>query len=127
MVCYTLPMTKTELYPSGAVRLSGAADAQGRWCGEVCEYLETGALRKRSPYREGVRHGVEKVYRPDGTVEQEITYRGGVASGVAVFYYPDGKRRREVFFGEGRILSSADYAPDGTLDTSGDYLKSSDI
>lgn len=120
-------MTKTELYPSGAVRLSGEADERGRWCGEVCEYLENGALRRRSPYRDGVRHGVEKVYFADGSMEQEITYRNGVASGAAVFYYPNGNRRREVFFGEGRILSSADYAPDGTLDTSGDYFKSSDI
>ncbi|MDD4004159.1 MAG: hypothetical protein PHW69_03015 [Elusimicrobiaceae bacterium] len=120
-------MKKTERYPAGAVRLEGEADADGGWDGIVSHYLETGVLRKQTCYRAGVKCGREQVFRADGTLEQEIFYRDGLPSGAAVFYYPDGKKQREIFFEAGRILSSAEYKPDGLPDTSGQHFKSADI
>lgn len=119
-------MKRTDYYPSGAVRCAGEAN-DGKWDGEVLQYLETGELRKRTLYRAGLRHGLETVYRADGTVEQEIRYRDDLPCGAAVFYYPGGARQREIFFEEGRILSSAEYTPDGKLDTGGLHYKSTDI
>ena len=68
-----------ELWPNGKLKYSYEMrrGADGKWGrnGIGRAYYDTGGLEREGPYRDGVRVGQWKYYKPDGTVDR-IEERG---------------------------------------------------
>lgn len=75
------PKVTLDKYPSGAVRkvVQVRADATGRYIpnGIWTEWYENGELRRFVDYVEGVPHGIEIAWSPQGEVVSRIEYRHG--------------------------------------------------
>lgn len=71
----------------------------------VNEYSENGALESTTPYKNGWKHGVEKVYYPSGLLRAETPYSNSVINGTYREYSGDGTESASIIYENGKIVS----------------------
>lgn len=57
------------------------------------DYFVSGTLCRETDYRDGKRHGLDRMYNDNGTLDQIEAYVNGVEHGESIGYYPNKKLR----------------------------------
>ena len=91
----------------------------------VCEYNELGNKVVETPYLEGKKEGLAKIYSPDGKLNLTIRFSQDKKSGLQTQYFPNGTVFREIayvddlkngeeisYFDNGRVASICLYRDD---------------
>jgi antitoxin component YwqK of YwqJK toxin-antitoxin module len=73
----------------------------------------TSELLKETPFTDGKRNGVVKMYYQTGRLKVEYPYTDGKKNGVSKEYYATGGLKREVVFKEDIADSGYNYEEDG--------------
>ena len=69
----------------------------------VCDYYENGKLREETPYIDGRKDGVQKLYDENGNLRTEAPYKYGKNEGVRKTYSENEKLLWETPFRDGRV------------------------
>ncbi len=90
---------------------------------KASEYYANGKLYSEIPFKDGNRHGIQKIFHQNATIANEYTYVEGKLQGPYKSYYPDGKIS-EVGTYEKDLLQGpyTSYYPDGTLESEASYV-----
>ena len=64
-------------------------------CKMVYAYYPNGGIRMETPTLNGVKHGVERYYRLDGTLDAEVEYQNGLQVGKERWFRPSGELEKE--------------------------------
>lgn len=96
-VAVTVEGTDARLRADGGVLRLGDAPLTG----VVLERDRSGAVRRSTPYRAGVRDGVERSWYADGAPRLALTYRAGLPHGAGREWYADGRPYREMRYAAG--------------------------
>lgn len=110
-------LTGGELYENGRLVATGLTNPAGERQGEWILYWDSGEIRAKGGYADGMRDGEWTFYFESGEVAQTGSYRAGEFHGPWVWYYAGGKIHREERYRNGK--------PDGAfreLDRNGDVL-----
>ena len=76
VVSYFFPMKKREFYGDGTIKIEKQLRMLGIWT-DIDVYLPDQTLIGEYRYFRGKRHGVNKIYRNDGSLFQKEIYRNG--------------------------------------------------
>lgn len=100
-----------------AIQIITPLDANGLKDGEERFYNIYGYQLLRSvTYREGVRHGPERLYASGEFPQTEIPWDNGVVRGVRRSFHPDGRLMTEIAYEDGRATGeSKSYDPNGRV------------
>jgi antitoxin component YwqK of YwqJK toxin-antitoxin module len=92
--------------------------------GEIVEPDADAAMPKATTeFRDGIRHGVSRVFYPDGKVRTEARYVRNLHSGPDRTWYHSGQLEEEIMYSdEGRYVHTKRWSENGTL-TYSDYAK----
>ncbi len=60
-------------------------------------------LRTETPYKDGVRHGIQKTFYPDGKLYSEVNFTNGNMNGVMKIYFPNGNVKVEANYKDGLL------------------------
>jgi hypothetical protein len=80
--------------------------------GPVWEEYADGTPLSETNYRDGIRDGAARGYRPDGTVDSEDWYEFGSIRRRRS-WHPNGQLSRERNYERGRLVQDRSWAPDG--------------
>lgn len=84
--------------------------------GIVCQWYESGVLKKECEFKDNQQTGVTKEYYSNGILQSISNYKAGILDGKAEVYYEDGKKKLEQhFIGDKRIGEAITYLEDGTI------------
>ena len=93
-----------------------AVTADGPVTGEVLEYGPLGDVVARVGYREGLKHGSELRYFPDGKLRYEGDWVDGRSVGVHRVWHFNRQLKEERRYGEdGRLAEVVRWSEDGRL------------
>jgi len=67
----------------------------------IDHYLVTNFLWTEEDYRNGVKHGITKVYFPSGKLQREIDFKNGLRDGFHITYFENGRKARIKSFRNG--------------------------
>ncbi len=93
---------------------------------KALEYFANGKLYSEIPFKDGERHGIEKIFYLNGNLSNELTYVNGKLHGPYKLYHPDGKISETGTYKDDLLQGSyTTYYPDGTLQSEANYLNGS--
>ncbi len=100
-----------------AIQIITPLDANGAKDGEERFYNIYGYQLLRSvTYRQGVRHGPERLYASGQHPQTELPWDNGVVRGVKRSFHPDGRVMTEITYEDGRATGeSKSYDPNGRV------------
>ena len=84
--------------------------------GDLVEYGAIGKSRSVTPFIDGVREGIAKVFNERGIVILEIPYAAGKREGVVSEYYPNGTLKKQLtFVADKRDGQEIAFSPNGKI------------
>ncbi len=79
-------------------------------------YDESGMIRKITPYKEGLKNGVEQKFDGSGNLTAEINYKQGIKDGMANGYFPTKDIAFRKMYREGKVTGTLTcYFPTGEV------------
>ena len=89
-------------------------------------YYPNGKIMVESPHKNGLPHGIEKMYDEDGSLFRTSTSVNGVLDGVVRTYFKSGELRSETDWKNGKAHGMMTYYyKDGTVKTASPYVHGS--
>lgn len=110
---------KDTLVSEGFIKSGGIFD--GEW---VTYYKQTGKVKAKGPFKDGIKDGKWTFYYPDGKKEQEGKFKKNTLYGQWYWYYRNGQVKREEYFnGKGKLEGTVvEYDSLGNEIAKGDYF-----
>ena len=84
-----------EYYPSGAKRMEGGYDGDGRNHGLITFWQEDGNKFSEGDYVNGVKHGIERKWDENGQIMSEANYVNEKLNGPHTEWWENGQKRLE--------------------------------
>lgn len=82
--------TSTSYYPNGSLMIEELMIGDSLCHGDRHEFYQNGQIKIITPYRYGLKNGLEEEFTEDGILISQMNFLEGLADGTARWYYPDG-------------------------------------
>jgi len=104
-------------YPNGEISAIGTYTIAGDFDGLYENYYQSGVVKDRSYYNNGMLNGRYTSYHENGRVKSEGWYKEGQNAGQWMWYYSNGMPEQKSYFTNGETTGELeDYNADSTLD-----------